>query len=266
MTDPSLYIEETVAELQDQVDQMESNMNDLVIAFLATFAIDNKELINAQANYEHANSSDSVFDEAYKTFVGAFLVYLGNKIIKGTKLTVSDLSSRGINAIGNEEALVEKMIGFVDGKIIRKGFLYNLGQMSSLRSSFHNYIIKSIASSQKVNLFLRNAKPLFVSEGKTRSAFSNYYMKYAYDSVAQAMNSISLYIADKNELTHFLYAGSLVPKSRQFCIDHVGQVFSREDAKRFNEESWNGKIEGVDFLIVAGGWKCMHHIQWLPNE
>ena len=184
MTDPSKYIEDTVAELESQVEQMESDMNDLVIAYLATFAIDNQTLINAQANYEHSNSSDYPFNEAYNTFVGAFLVYLGNKIIKGTKLTVSDLSSRGITAIGNEEELVGKMIGFVDGKIVRKGYLYNLGQMSSLRTAFHNYIIKAIASGTKMNVFLRNAKPMFKSDGKVKSDFAKFYGKYAYDSVA----------------------------------------------------------------------------------
>jgi len=197
ITDPAEFIENTVAELEQQVADMEDDMNDLVIAYLSTFAVDNKELINFSSNYEHANLSDSVFDEAYKTFVGAFLVYLGKKIVEGTLITVADFSSKGINPVGTEKKLVEKMIGFVDGKVVKGGYLANLGKMSVLRQRFHSYIIQSIASTQKLNKFLKDAKPLFKSTGEKKSAFASYYQKYAFDSVNQATNSIALYIANK---------------------------------------------------------------------
>jgi len=263
-TDPAQYIEETVAELEYQVKQMEEDMNDLVLAYLSTFAVDNQTLINFSNNYEHANLSDSVFDTAYNTFVGAFLVYLGKKIVEGTIITVADFSSRGIAPVGNEAKLVGKMIGFVDGKVIKGGYLYQLGKMSQLRTTFHNYIIRAISSTQKLNLFLRNAKPMFNSTEKTRSSFSSYYMKYAFDSIQQATNSIALYIADKRGLTHFLYKGGLVKDSRLFCREHAGNIYTRADAKVFDGMAWKGKITGVPFLIAAGGWNCTHVIEWQP--
>jgi len=154
----------------------------------------------------------------------------------------------------------------VDGKVVKGGYLANLGRMSALRSRFHDYIIKAISSGQKLNMFLRDAKPLFVSTEKKRSAFSSYYMKFAYDSVQQAMNSIALYIADKRGLNRFEYRGGLVKDSRLFCKEHAGGIYTRADAKRFNEMKWAGKIPDVDFLIACGGYNCMHSINWLPNE
>jgi hypothetical protein len=266
ITDPSEFIEDTVAEMEQQVQDMEDDMNDLVIAYLSTFAVDNKELINFSSNYEHANLSDSVFDEAYKTFVGAFLVYLGKKIVEGTLITVADFSSKGINPIGTEKKLVEKMIGFVDGKVVKGGYLANLGKMSVLRQRFHDYLIKSIASTQKLNKFLKDAKPLFKSTGEKKSAFASYYTKYAYDSIQQATNSIALYIADKRGLNRFLYKGGLVRDSRPFCREHAGQILTRADALVFDGETWKGKIPDVPFLIAAGGYSCQHFISWLPNE
>ena len=266
MADIAQYIEDTVAELEDKVSEMESDMNDLVVAYLSTFAVDDKTLINFSSNYEHANSSDSVFDEAYKTFIGAFLIFLGNKIVKSVKLTVSDFESKGIAAVGNEEQLVGKMIGFVDGKVVRGGYLANLGKMSSLRQVFHDYIVRAISSGQKMNLFIKNAKPLFKSTGEKKSSFTSYYQKYAFDSVLQATNSIALYIADKRGLNRFLFKGGLVKDSRPFCREHAGQILTRADAKAFNEMNWKGKIPNVDFLIAAGGYNCQHFISWIPNE
>ena len=262
----SEYIEESVLDIESKVSEMESDMQELVSEYLATFSIDNKTLVNSTTNYEHANTSDSVFDEAYKTFIGAFLVHLGNRIVKSVKLTVSDFESKGIPQIGNEEKLVGKMIGLVDGKVIRGGFLANLGKMSALRQLFHDYIIQSISSGQKINLFIKNAKPLFKSTGNDKSDFAKYYARYAYDSVQQATNSIALYIANKRGLNRFLYEGGLVKESRPFCREHAGNIYTRADAKAFNEITWKGKIEGVDFLVVAGGYNCQHFISWLPNE
>jgi hypothetical protein len=265
-TDPSEYIEQTVDELEYQVAQMESDMNDLVVAFLATFQFDGTELINVAANYERANQSDSVFDEAYQTFIGAFLIYLGKKILDGVLITIYDFSSRGIKPIGNEMKLAEKMIGFVDGKVVKGGYLWNLGKMSVLRSRFHDYIIRAISSAQKLNMLLKNAKPLFVSTDKTRSAFASYYTKYAFDSVQQATNSIALYIANGRGLNTFLYKGTLVKNSRPFCIEHAGNIYTREDAARFELQDWKGKNKDVPFLISVGGFDCQHFLEWLPNE
>jgi hypothetical protein len=266
MADIAQYIEDTVAELEDKVSEMESDMNDLVVAYLSTFAVDDKTLVNFSSNYEHANSSDSVFDEAYKTFIGAFLIFLGNKIVKSVKLTVSDFESKGIAAVGNEEKLVGKMIGFVDGKVVRGGYLANLGKMSSLRQVFHDYIVRAISSGQKMNLFIKNAKPLFKTVGDKKSSFASYYTKYAYDSVQQATNSIALYVANKRNLNRFEYHGGLVKNSRQFCIEHHGQIYTRKDAAEFEKQVWKGKNPDVPFLISVGGFQCFHTINWLPNE
>ena len=180
-------------------------------------------------------------------------------------MTVADFSSKGIKPVGDEVKLVGKMIGYENEQIVTGGFLYNVGKMGILRQKFHDFIIKSVVSGQSMNLFLKTARPLFKS-GEQESSFAGFYRKYAYDSVAQSLNSIALYIANERKLTHFLYKGGLVKESRPFCVEHAGRIFTRADAAKFDQESWKGKIEGVDFLIVAGGYNCQHFINWLPNK
>lgn len=260
------YIDESVTEIEDYVSSMERSMDDLVNEYLTTFKYENGNLLNEASNYEKSNSSDSVFDDAFKTFIGAFLLFLGNKILKGADLVVKDMEVRGISTVDYNKKLTEKMIGFVDGKVVRGGYIWNLGKMSVLRAKLHDYIIKSISSAQKMNLVLKNVKPMFVSKGKVKSDFSKYYSRYAYDSIQQATNSIALYIANKNGLNRFEYFGGLVKNSRPFCIEHHGQIFTRKDAQRFEEMSWKGKNFDVPFLISVGGYQCFHTIKWLPNE
>ena len=262
----SEYIDETFTNLEKQVSAMESDMDDLVSSFLSGFAIDDTVLKNTSANYELANKSYKVFDEAYKMFIGAFLIYLAKKILDGVVISVENMSAKGIKAIGDEVLKAGKMIGYVDGKIVTGGYLSELGKMGVIRIKFHDYIIKAVSTGQKLNLFMKNVKPMFKSTDETESAFAGFYRRYAYDSVAQTMNTIALYIADKRGLTHFEYQGGLVKDSRPFCRTHAGGIFTRADAKKFDTMEWKGKIPDVPFLVACGGYNCSHVINWLPNK
>lgn len=55
---------------------------------------------------------------------------------------------------------------------------------------------------------------------------------------------------DPDEL--FLYAGPLDKKTREFCVERVGKVFSRAEI----EEMDNGQIG--DVLTTGGGYNCRH--------
>ncbi|MFM6993727.1 MAG: hypothetical protein ACKOWO_01275 [Sediminibacterium sp.] len=244
---------------------METSIESLAVDYLSEFHLDGQDLVTSPTNYDIANRSDKVFDDAYDKYILPFLLLLGKKIIKGAKIILDELASDGITLVGNEMPMVEKMIGFVDGKVIKGGYLHTLGKMGVLRQKFHDYTIKAVSSGQKMNRFMRDMKPIFKSTDKVRSSFSTYYLRYAYDSVAQAMNSISLYVADKNGLNKFIYEGGLVKDSREFCKQHAGGIYTREDAKRFDEMTWRGKIPNVPFLIACGGYNCQHSIRWLPK-
>jgi hypothetical protein len=262
----SKYIEDAFAELEKEVGAMESEMDSMAQEFLSEFSISSNELENISTNYEKSNASNSIFDKAFNSFVGTFLVTLATKILGSVDVAVSDFKSKGIQPIGDERKLVSDMIGYNDGKIVKNGYLWRLGKMDILKQKFHDYILKSVASTQKVNRFLKDAKPIFVSTEKRRSDFASYYARYAYDSVVQATNSISLRIADARGLDRFEYEGDLSRDSRLFCVEHAGGIYTRADAKKFNEMNWRGKIQGVDFLIAVGGYNCVHVINWLPNE
>lgn len=265
MTDPALFVEKTYDELQAMVLQMEDHILELAEDYMAGFYVDDTVLKTTSGNYENANRSDTVFDDAYDMFIAGFLIFLAKRIIEGSVLTIADLSNRGISPVGDETRLVGKMIGYVDGKIKKGSFLYNVGRMGLLRQRFHDFVIQSVSAGQKMNLFLKNVRPLFKSTAKKESAFATFYRKYVYDSVVQSLNSVSLHIADYRKLNSFLYEGGLVKDSRPFCVEHAGHIYTREDAAQFDEMEWKGKITGVPFLIAAGGYNCQHIIKWLPN-
>ena len=72
------------------------------------------------------------------------------------------------------------------------------------------------------------------------------------------------YRADELGLTSFLYYGSIIADSRDFCVDHVGEVFTEEQARNIWEtQDWQGK-SGKDPFLDRGGYNCRH--SWQPID
>jgi hypothetical protein len=63
-----------------------------------------------------------------------------------------------------------------------------------------------------------------------------------------------------NDNDKFKYYGSLIKDSRPWCIDHVGETFTRKEIAEFDNDSWAGKKSGST-MHKRGGYNCQHN--WL---
>jgi hypothetical protein len=88
-----------------------------------------------------------------------------------------------------------------------------------------------------------------------------YATTYATDSLNQYSATLTITTANEQGIDQFEYYGDVIRDSREFCKEHVGKEYSREEIERIWAGSWAGKAPGDPFL-VRGGYNCRH--QWLP--
>jgi hypothetical protein len=69
--------------------------------------------------------------------------------------------------------------------------------------------------------------------------------------------------ADELGLTSYVYYGSIIRDSRDFCVEHANKVFTEEEARQLWQNDWQGK-SGSDPFIDRGGYNCRHH--WQPVD
>jgi len=69
------------------------------------------------------------------------------------------------------------------------------------------------------------------------------------------------YRADELGLTSYVYYGSIIRDSRDFCVEHANQIFTEEEARALWQQDWQGK-SGSDPFLDRGGYNCRHH--WQP--
>ncbi len=261
------WVEQAYRELEYKIREQEDEFLEIFIEqYLYDFYIDDVFLKASSGNYSLANQVNQRFDEAYEDFIIPFLLYYGRKLIEGGVLAVDYMNSIGVAAKYQDIEYIGKAIGLNGKSIVRGSFLWNLGMMGELRQRFQSYVISSITTMQRFSTFVKNARPFFKTKNKTASALMKYYRAYAFNPIIQTLNSASYTLANKYGLKKFVYAGDLIEKSRDFCVERAGNTYTIEQGKSWNNLNWAGKIQGVDFFVQAGGYFCRHHLEYINEE
>lgn len=101
-----------------------------------------------------------------------------------------------------------------------------------------------------------------------RTSQGDSFVKYAslivQDSIMGFDGQFAKYRADEAGLTSFLYYGSLMKDSRDFCIKHANKVYTEDEINQiWADNPAQGRDQGSPF-IVRGGYNCRH--SWQPID
>ena len=96
-------------------------------------------------------------------------------------------------------------------------------------------------------------------KGMNGRPLSSYARLFANDMIMNFHNDMNLKKGLDIGMNRFLYYGSLMSRSRDFCKRRVGQTYTKKQI-----DSWKGSWAGKrgDAWTFRGGWNCRHH--WQP--
>lgn len=105
-------------------------------------------------------------------------------------------------------------------------------------------------------------------QSQTGRSLSQYATLYARDMVMNFHNSVTLKKAEDGEFDTFLYMGTVMKRSRAFCIERVGKAYTKQQIDSWTF-GWAGKSGPA--MTHRGGYNCRHHWQpvkssWLTEE
>ena len=101
-----------------------------------------------------------------------------------------------------------------------------------------------------------------------RTTAGDSFVKYASllvtDSIMGFDGQLAKFRADELGLTSYLYYGSIIKDSRDFCRKHAGKVYTEEQIRQiWANDTGQGRDQGSPF-IVRGGYNCRH--SWQPID
>jgi hypothetical protein len=101
-----------------------------------------------------------------------------------------------------------------------------------------------------------------------RTTEGDSFVKYASllvtDSIMGFDGQLAKFRADELGLNSYLYYGSIIKDSRDFCRKHTGKVYTEEQINQiWANDTGQGRDQGSPF-IVRGGYNCRH--SWQPVD
>lgn len=101
-----------------------------------------------------------------------------------------------------------------------------------------------------------------------RNTQGDSFVKYASllvtDSIMGFDGQLAKFRADELGLNSYLYYGSIIKDSRDFCRKHTGKVYTEEEINQiWANDTAQGRDQGSPF-IVRGGYNCRH--SWQPVD
>lgn len=90
-------------------------------------------------------------------------------------------------------------------------------------------------------------------------SLAQYSRLYANDMIMNFHNQVNLKKAEDLGMDRFLYYGTLISKSRKFCRQRAGKVYTKDQIQSWKYK-WAGKAGPA--MTHRGGYNCRHH--WQP--
>lgn len=86
----------------------------------------------------------------------------------------------------------------------------------------------------------------------------------ANDALLAVDRTVSTKKAQDAGIDNYLYFGSTVRDSRDFCVQHQGEIRSMAEWEDIGQGEWRGKSSS-DLFVTAGGYNCGHSLVPVPE-
>lgn len=249
--------------------------------FLPKFKTDKDGVIlDNTFNASLINEIDDIFDKLEKSMHTDVLAFFVSRLMRSTVLSSEYYRGLGfkkavVEEIRTNKLNVEKKLGITKtGRLSKKGYLYKLGRSEEVRQRLKTYVLSSLSSEVSFLDFQLGFRNLVKGNRRvkglaTTGVLQRYFDQYAYDTFNQLAASTDKQFATSLNLRHFIYEGSLIKTSRDFCRKRAGKAFTVEETK-----TWKDDPDLIDKktkssynpLIDRGRYRCRHFIKYITEE
>ena len=265
------FIDNSLADFDKEIKKLQTELFDILITdYVSQLTVVEGVIILNEHNARILAGLDKVMLQFKENFALDPFKKLGERMIKMTELT-SDYFRAMTGGKKTIEGIAEKLDKYraavgIDkkGEVIKGSFLDNLASTPELKTKLSGYMQTAVNSEMDYRKFATGLKDMVKGSVDTNGAMEKYVGTYAHDTFFSQARQQDNFFAEQLGLECFIYEGEIIETSRPFCIERHGKMFTRQEAEKWNQMDWKGKIPDVDFFGQVGGFFCRHTIRWIP--
>ena len=259
--------------LTGRVEKLQTELLKQLAAILEWLEFDGKRLKNSPKNMAKLRRLEGVWSKFERELMDKELALFAEELLKVGQLTIGYYEATGLiksDAVKRVVETLREVIGIdVDGKLLAGGYLDRLGKTAEVRQQLRDYVLQSIVSKRSLGDFRNGLGDLVVGNDATDGALQRFWRQYAFDTYNQVHEVANKTIADGLGLKYFIYQGSVIENTRQFCRVKAGKVFSTEEAERWKDDpDLIDKKTKAQYnpLLERGRYNCRHFLNYISES
>lgn len=175
----------------------------------------------------------------------------------------------GIAGLEDTKKIVFKKMAVLAGdKGFKGGVLNNQVNTKNLLPDLKRKVIAAIARGQDYQTFKDQMKVYIEGDKKKMGSMESYHFHdpKTNDLFVEYDRRLQNELSSALNLNYAIYQGTKKKTTRSFCLERVGNVYNREEILSWNNQDWDGKIEGANVTTALGGYNCSHYLDWISYE
>jgi hypothetical protein len=109
----------------------------------------------------------------------------------------------------------------------------------------------------------KSLKSFIVGDDNISPRLKSYAGQVADDSIRQFQANYLKAVSDDLGLEHYLYRGTAISDTREFCQERHGHFYTKEEVESWPNHPWKGMVKGTNSVTIytyRGGYRCRHSI------
>lgn len=238
-----------------------------------------------EQTYEQFNASTQipVIKEFSKGLIG--IGEFQQKYFK--EFTNESIKKRFTSVVKNTDEFMKTRIGVnAKNELIDGGFLDSFIKDRTLVNDLKQITMRAVTGQLPINEYKVLLRYKVAGNEQVDGKFQQYYRQFAFDQYNEYDRAYANTLATEFKLDYALYQGGLIEESRDFCRDHNGYVYTRDEISKFGEWTYNkaehittfndsGDRIGVPSYIKAnktynpfislGSYQCRHSLTYIDK-
>ncbi len=185
--------------------------------------------------------------------------------------TIKDLTDQYIQSTIDDfvptrrlyDAILQSNIAITKDALLGGGIVDNFGNAIQ-------EVLKSNIAGVSDRAQLMETLRRFIEGTPERKAYLDRYIKQTTNDAVMVFNREYLQtISEDLGLKHYLYQGTIIGDTRQFCQSRAGRFYKKEEVEKWASQSWDGKMAGTNSTTIfsyAGGYNCRHKLWPISEE
>ncbi len=283
-----MSFDKKVDTIRKRTQELENKVNSLADRFLATLIndfvdrLDVKDGViqNTPANLALLSKIDTLFLEFNAKVAApevAGVIKKGLEEIHGYNTDYFSTLATDQAKYGTTEKQVKKIIedrlGFGDKTRLKPGgYMDTMFRDPTIANQIKNFTRTELIKGPGFKSFKDGLRRMIKTDANSMGAFERYYRNYAYDVFVNVDREESLLTAKALDLKYFIYAGTIIDTSREFCRKRVNEVFTTDETDAWVKDPWiqnaleKGYIASYDPIRDMGLFGCRHVAQFISKE